>query len=152
MLDYAPVRSCTMACRAIASDKSEEAHEEKAGITGSGVKKTILFHGEESEGLRVTHKGQSMMLWRSDGAPHVQILGSIHYLDEAAPDWVIQVHEAAHVVVFEADFRQAKDLPPPTLPPDLSLPALDLELWQVVEGTAMATSFANEVPKLGRQR
>lgn len=87
---------------------------------------------------------QSMMLWRSDDAPHVRILGSIHYLDEAVPDWVLQVHAGAHVVVFEADFRKAKDSPPPTLPPDLSLPALDCELWQVVEGTALDLGLSAE--------
>jgi hypothetical protein len=45
---------------------------------------------------------RAMMLWRSDDAPHVRILGSIHYVEEALPDWVLEVHAGADAVVFEA--------------------------------------------------
>lgn len=81
---------------------------------------------------------RTMTLWRSDDAPHVRILGSIHYLEEAVPDWVLEVHAGAHVVVFEADLTKAKEpeSAPPITPPDLALPALDPELWRIVEGMA----------------
>lgn len=93
-----------------------------------------------------------MMLWRSNNAPHVRILGSIHYLDEAVPDWVLEVHAGAHAVVFEADFRQANESPRPTVPPDLSLSVLDHELWQVVEGTALNLGLsAQDVDNLHNQ-
>lgn len=36
-----------------ARDSSESAKQEKAGITGQGVKKTIWFHPDEAEALRV---------------------------------------------------------------------------------------------------
>jgi uncharacterized protein YbaP (TraB family) len=78
---------------------------------------------------------QSMMLWRSDDAPHVTILGSIHFLDGALPEWVLEVHGDADAVVFEADLRQAS--PPPAIPPGLSLPFLNNELWELVKCTAL---------------
>ena len=34
-------------------DRSEEARQEKAGITAQGVKKTIWFHEDEAEALRL---------------------------------------------------------------------------------------------------
>ena len=34
-------------------DKGEQARQEKAGITERGVKKTIWFHEDEAEALRV---------------------------------------------------------------------------------------------------
>jgi hypothetical protein len=37
----------------MARDKSEAAKEEKAGITDKGVKKTIWFHEDEAEALRL---------------------------------------------------------------------------------------------------
>jgi uncharacterized protein YbaP (TraB family) len=74
------------------------------------------------------------MLWRSDNAPHVLILGSIHFLDGTLPEWVREVHQAADAVVFEADFRGAP--PPPAMPQGLSMTSLDPELWQMVERTA----------------
>lgn len=77
---------------------------------------------------------RSTMLWCSDDVPHVLILGSIHFLEGPLPDWVLEAHEGADAVVFEADFREAP--PPPSMPNGLSLPALDRELWEMVEGTA----------------
>ena len=41
------------------------------------------------------------MLWRSDDAPHVRILGSIHYLEEAIPDWVLEIHAAHGYLLHE---------------------------------------------------
>lgn len=76
----------------------------------------------------------STMLWRCDDVPHVQILGSIHFLEGPLPDWVLEAHQGADAVVFEADFREAP--PPPSMPSGLSLPSLDRELWEMVEGTA----------------
>lgn len=38
---------------AMARDKTEEAKQEKAGITEKGIKKTIWFHEDEAEALRV---------------------------------------------------------------------------------------------------
>ncbi len=90
------------------------------------------------------------MLWRSDDAPHVTILGSIHFLDGEIPDWVLEVHDGADAVVFEADFR--KKLPPPAMPLGLSLPSLDPELWQIVEDAALDLGLAaQEVPELSTQ-
>jgi hypothetical protein len=83
------------------------------------------------------------MLWRSDDAPHVLILGSIHFLEGALPDWVLEVHSGADVVVFEADFRNAS--PPPAVPPGSSLPVLDHDLWQVVEDTALNFGLDTQV-------
>jgi hypothetical protein len=37
----------------MARDKTEEAKQEKAGITEKGIKKTIWFHEDEAEALRV---------------------------------------------------------------------------------------------------
>ncbi|MEA2599790.1 MAG: hypothetical protein QOF89_782 [Acidobacteriota bacterium] len=34
-------------------DSGEDAKQEKAGITGKGVKKTIWFHEDEAEALRL---------------------------------------------------------------------------------------------------
>ncbi len=36
-----------------AGDKTEDAKQEKAGITDRGVKKTIWFHEDEAEALRL---------------------------------------------------------------------------------------------------
>jgi hypothetical protein len=38
---------------AMARDKTEEAKQEKAGITEKGIKKTIWFHEDEAEALRL---------------------------------------------------------------------------------------------------
>jgi hypothetical protein len=38
---------------AMPRDKGEKAKQEKAGITEAGVKKTIWFHEDEAEALRV---------------------------------------------------------------------------------------------------
>lgn len=38
---------------AMARDKGEDARQEKAGITERGVKKTIWFHEDEAEALRL---------------------------------------------------------------------------------------------------
>jgi hypothetical protein len=38
---------------AMPRDKGEQARQEKAGITEKGVKKTIWFHEDEAEALRV---------------------------------------------------------------------------------------------------
>jgi hypothetical protein len=38
---------------AMPRDKSQEAKQEKAGITDKGVKKTIWFHEDEAEALRL---------------------------------------------------------------------------------------------------
>lgn len=38
---------------AMARDKGEAAKQEKAGITEAGVKKTIWFHEDEAEALRL---------------------------------------------------------------------------------------------------
>jgi hypothetical protein len=38
---------------AMARDKTDEAKQEKAGITEKGIKKTIWFHEDEAEALRV---------------------------------------------------------------------------------------------------
>jgi len=37
----------------MARDTTEEAKQEKAGITGKGIKKTIWFHEDEAEALRL---------------------------------------------------------------------------------------------------
>jgi uncharacterized protein YbaP (TraB family) len=41
------------------------------------------------------------MLWRSENAPHVTILGSIHVLDGPLPDWAMEAATAADRSVFE---------------------------------------------------
>jgi hypothetical protein len=38
---------------AMTRDKTDEAKQEKAGITEKGIKKTIWFHEDEAEALRV---------------------------------------------------------------------------------------------------
>jgi len=38
---------------AMARDKTDEAKQEKAGITEKGIKKTIWFHEDEAEALRL---------------------------------------------------------------------------------------------------
>lgn len=77
------------------------------------------------------------MLWRSDEAPHVTMLGSIHFLEGEVPDWVLTAHDAADFVIFEADFRDVP--PPPQMPSGLSLFEVDQDLWRV------ATAYAFEI-------
>ncbi|HSR93032.1 MAG TPA: TraB/GumN family protein, partial [Gemmatimonadales bacterium] len=90
------------------------------------------------------------MLWRSDDAPHVLILGSIHFWDGALPDWILEVHGGADAIVFESDIRNP--MPPPCVPPGLSLTALDSELWLIVEGTALGLGLdAQAVHELSDQ-
>lgn len=43
------------------------------------------------------------MLWRSEDAPHVTILGSIHASDEPLPPWSIDACDEADLMVFEAE-------------------------------------------------
>lgn len=46
------------------------------------------------------------MLWRSDDAPHVTLLGSIHLLDGPLPAWALDAHASADLVIFETDYAQ----------------------------------------------
>lgn len=77
------------------------------------------------------------MLWHSNDAPHVRILGSIHFLEGEIPDWVLAAHNAADVVVFEANLREVP--PPPQMPSGLTLYDIDRNLW------TMAARYAFEI-------
>ncbi len=48
-----PVRRKSYTSAMVPRDKGKAAKEEKAGITEAGVKKTIWFHEDEAEALRL---------------------------------------------------------------------------------------------------
>jgi hypothetical protein len=52
------------------------------------------------------------LLWTSADARHVTILGSIHYLSEGLPAWVMDAKDSADAVAFEVDFDQFQPPPP----------------------------------------
>jgi uncharacterized protein YbaP (TraB family) len=82
------------------------------------------------------------MLWRSDEAPGVLLLGSIHLLKGELPPWVFEAHAQADTVVFESDFRDAP--PPPLLPNGGELRDLDPDLWSRVEASARELEIEDE--------
>lgn len=51
------------------------------------------------------------MLWRSEDAPHVTILGSIHVLDGPLPGWALEAAAAADRGVYEVEVPQGFRFP-----------------------------------------